>query len=581
MRTFGTVLYGPGAVGVDKAWIISCEPHVRIRMKRVFEQIAKGSRDVLQLSDTPSNAAELLWFLERYPMTVPDRKYLLARARLHRETASTIERVLATDYVPSEFEMAIPPRDYQRVAADLAMKTGRLLLADDLGLGKTCSAICTLTDKENLPALVVTMSHLQLQWVGELARFLPGLRCHVLKKGTPYSLASTKKGPQLALPGAVGSDVPDVIIATYHKLAGWADALAGIVKAVIFDECQEIRIPGTGKYEAARQLAGAAKLRMGLSATPVYNMGGEIHAVMNVLAPDALGTRDEFERDWCMSSFGQRAAAVKDPRALGYYLREQGLMLRRTRAEAGRELPPLQRVVHAIDCDEQEIEKVSKSVAELARIILKQGGVDPFQKMRAAEEFSNVLRQATGIAKAPYVAAFVKMLAESGEPILLAGWHRTVYDIWLDALKDLNPVLYTGSESPTQKEAAKKAFVSGESKILIMSLRSGAGLDGLQGMARTVVIGELDWSPRVHDQFIGRVHRDGQAEPCVAYFPVANSGSDPVIVDVLGLKAAQAAGINDPDAPLVVEATVDPERVRRLAEDFLRQRGEQLEEAAA
>jgi hypothetical protein len=578
MKTFGTILYGPGPSG-SKAWVVSCEPHVRIRMKRVFEQIAKGAHDGLQLSDTAANAAELLWFLDRYPMTVPDRKYLVSRARQHRETTSTIEQVMAAGYVPSEFTMALPPRDYQRVAADLAMKTGRLLLADDLGLGKTASAICALTDPSNLPALVVTMSHLPLQWESELARFLPGLRTHILKKGSPYDIANKGNGPQLPLPRL--STFPDVIISNYHKLAGWVEALTGRVNAVIFDECQELRIPGSLKYSAASRIAGSAKLRVGLSATPVYNQGGEIHAVMEVIAPGHLGTRVEFEREWCSGeSQGGRAAAVKDPKALGYYLREQGLMLRRTRAEVGRELPPLQRVVHAIDCDEKEIDKVSKSVAELARTILKQGGVDPFQKMRAAEEFTNQLRQATGIAKAPYVAAFVKMLAESGEPILLAGWHRTVYEIWLDALKDLNPVMYTGTESPAAKEKAKNAFVSGEAKVLIMSLRSGAGLDGLQGVARTVVIGELDWSPKVHDQLIGRVHRDGQDEPCVAYFPVANSGSDPVVVDVLGLKAAQARGINDPDAPIVTEETNDPDRVKRLAADFLRQRGERFEEAA-
>lgn len=580
MKTLGTILYGPGHGGA-KAWIVSCEPHVRIRMKRVFEQIAKGSHDVLQLSDTASNAAELVWFLDRYPMTVPDRKYLLARARQHRETASTIERVMAADYVPSQFAMALPPRDYQRVAADLAMKTGRLLLADDLGLGKTCSAIATLTDPANLPALVVTMSHLPLQWESELKRFLPGLTTHILKKGRAYDIGSRDDGAQLPLPRL--SRFPDVIISNYHKLSGWEEALTGRVNAVIFDECQELRLPGSLKYSAARRISGEAKLRVGLSATPVYNQAGEIHAVMDVLAPGHLGTRVEFEREWCSGdgwSGGGRASPVKDPKALGYYLREQGLMLRRTRAEVGRELPPLQRVVHAIDCDEKEIDKVSKSVAELARTILKQGGVDPFQKLRASEEFTNQLRQATGVAKAPYVAAFVKMLAESGEPILLAGWHRTVYEIWLDALKDLAPVMYTGTESPAAKEKAKKAFVSGEAKVLIMSLRSGAGLDGLQGVARTVVIGELDWSPKVHDQLIGRVHRDGQGEPCVAYFPVANSGSDPVVVDVLGLKAAQARGINDPDAPIVGEETSDPDRVKRLAQDFLRQRGERLEEAA-
>jgi hypothetical protein len=49
----------------------------------------------------------------------------------------------------------------------------------------------------------------------------------------------------------------------------------------------------------------------------------------------------------------------------------------------------------------------------------------------------NLLRQATGIAKAPFVADFVRLLVESGEKVLLYGWHREVYSIWRDKLKDL------------------------------------------------------------------------------------------------------------------------------------------------
>lgn len=109
---------------------------------------------------------------------------------------------------------------------------------------------------------------------------------------------------------------------------------------------------------------------------------------------------------------------------------------------------------------------------------------------------------------------------------------------------------------------------------MIISLRSGAGLDGLQRVTSTVVIGELDWSPKVHEQNIGRVYRDGQKEPCVAYYLVADEGSDPVIADVLGLKEAQATGIIDPDragVPHLVGAADD--HIRKLAEDVLRRSG--------
>src|SRR6185369_11409779 len=113
-------------------------------------------------------------------------------------------------------------------------------------------------------------------------------------------------------------------------------------------------------------------------------------------------------------------------------------------------------------------------------------------------------RHETGVAKAPYVAKFVRLLVEAGEPVVLFGWHRDVYDIWLEELSDLGVAMYTGTEGPAEKNRSKARFLDGSARVLIMSLRSGAGLDGIQQAGATCVFGELDWSPAMHTQCIGR-----------------------------------------------------------------------------
>jgi hypothetical protein len=97
--------------------------------------------------------------------------------------------------------------------------------------------------------------------------------------------------------------------------------------------------------------------------------------------------------------------------------------------------------------------------------------------------------------------------------------------------------------------------------------------DGEQRACRTVVFGELDWSPGVHEQCVGRVYRDGQKEPVMAYYLIAEHGADPVIADVLQVKKAQADGIRDPHADLIGSLDIGTGNVRRLAEQFLEQRG--------
>lgn len=538
------------------AYLIQAKPHVMIRLKRAMVRINKGQVGTCLLDDTPENARELLWFCDRFPLaiTTQARLHLEAGDAAHRRREEQIQTILEGRAVSStSLEMAIPARPYQQLAADLVCSTGRLLLADDLGLGKTCAALAAIATSGKLPALVVTLTHLPRQWAAECARFLPGLRVAILKTGKPHPIDA------------------DIIISNYHKLGGWAEEFAGRVRTIIFDECQELRSgSGTVKYSSAVAIASQAEIRMGLSATPIYNYGGEMYNVLTALDPDCLGESDEFFREWCKdeAGFADRKVHLKDPGAFGAYLRDSGIMLRRTRADVGRELPALSTIPYEIDSDRYQMDKFAHHAQALAEVILAQTENQKGDRMRASAELDWQLRRATGVAKASFVAEFVKMLVDGGERVVLYGWHHDVYDIWRAHLKDHRPAFYTGSETPAAKEREINRFRNGDTPIAILSLRSGAGLDGLQATCRTVVFGELDWSPGVHEQAIGRVHRDGQTQPVCAYFLLSESGSDPVIADTLGVKRGQITGLRDPDAPLT-EAGVDPHHIRRLAEHIL------------
>lgn len=556
------------------SWVITAPPHILTVAKRVFPRANKHEFGSITLSDTPETVQDLDWFMSRYPLQQSDPEYFRRRMIDARIKVRAVEQVIRHQYTqPHLNDLALPLRDYQKVAAQLCLTSGRLLLADDLGTGKTGSAIGVLTADGTTPCVVVTATHLVFQWQRELERFLPGLRSHVVKTAAPYDMTTVAEGrvrPRSPRP------FPDVIILSYSKLSGWADTLGEYVKYVVFDECQELRSgqssPVPLKYSAARYISSKAKYCMGLSATPVYGYGGEFFSVLDALSPGCVGSYAEFQREWCVASLGDKPK-IKEPKMFGEWLYSTGLMLRRTRADVRRELPPFQSVLQEVSSDSAALDSVSANCAELAKLILGDTVLARGAAMEAAQEFSNKLRQATGIGKAPYVADFVRMVAESGEKVVVFAWHRAVYDIYLEKLADLKPVLYTGSESVAGKEAAKKAFVEGDSQVLIVSLRSGSGLDGLQYVCKTIVFGELDWSPGAMNQCEGRIFRDGQQDPVVAYYLVSKEGADPSIVDVLGLKKQQLVGVVDPNKDLVESLSVDVDRVRRLARDYLASKG--------
>jgi hypothetical protein len=618
----GTLFIAPDG---GKRWVVEAKPHVCIKLKRVFPRLGSLARDTYSLTDTPEVARDLEWFDLRFPLEMDDatRSHLTARAAEHKEKVTIVDALLSGRTKMPPLELALPAREYQKTPAAIVLASGGLLVADEMGLGKSCEAICMFCDERTLPCLIVTMTSLPEQWRAEVQKFAPALRVVVLQSTVPYDLTKgcsrghhkfTEKSPgnpsrckrcgarpKETFKGHPPLPPPDVIVTSYSKIHGWAETLAGVVQSVVWDEGQELRhkfAAGevTRKYAAAELLADAVAFRMTLTGTPVYNWGGELFNVMNVTRPGALGTKEEFEEEWTVIAETGDDRSIKDPKAFGMYLRDEGLLLRRTRSDVGRELPPMTNVLHEVKADLAALDEIGDRCAELARFIMgidkvaprgaeaaEMGPVDPAKKARgahmaASEELSWKLRQATGIAKAPYVAEFIRMLADQVGKVLLFGWHRAVYDLWMnllgahDGMPDLRPVMHTGSESPNAKLEARANFLDGESQVLIMSLRSAAGVEGLQSVCSDVVYGELDWSPGVHEQDTMRLHRDGSIRPVFAYYLWADEGSDPIVMDVLGLKGQQAHGIRDPEADIVEQLSGGGHQVKKLAAAYLEQR---------
>ncbi len=562
MRTYGTAKLD------GNKWVVQAEPHVMIRLRRLFAQADRGGK--ISLSNTPDVCRDLEWLAERYPLQFDPKTALKKQADLHRERQTLVDQLLSGARAPQQIELALPPREYQRVAADMLTATNRYILGDDLGLGKTVSAIAAIVATQATPVLVVTMTHLVRQWEREIKKYAPRLTTHVIKTGKVYDYTERrgrKKQAQLF------STHPDVLIINYHKLASWSDTLRAVCRFVVYDECQELRGgTKTQKGQGAKGVSELSEFVMGLSATPFYNRGGEFWNVMNIIKPDSLGSFQEFYREWCCGD--EEKASIKDPAAFGAYLRDAGLFLRRTRADVKRELPELTIVRHEVDSDTEALEAITASAANLAKLILdKASRSSKGDAMRASGELDMLVRQATGVAKAPYVAEFVRLLLDSEERVVLYGWHHAVYEIWKERLAEFNPVMFTGEESAAQKEASVAAFVSGESRVLIISLRAGAGLDGLQHVCRTGVFGELDWSPAVHEQAGGRIHRDGQKDPVFIYYMISSEGSDPIVADILGVKRDQIEGVRNPQREVLGTAHVDPERVKKLAQMYLTKNG--------
>lgn len=220
-------------------------------------------------------------------------------------------------------------------------------------------------------------------------------------------------------------------------------------------------------------------------------------------------------------------------------------MLRRTKREVLPELPPKRRLVQEIDWDDEVYREYMRPVVESLRAL--RGETDASRRAIIEDAISQTERQATGVAKAPYVCACVRTLLEAGEKVLLFAHHHAVMDIYKRELKRYHPAFITGRENEREKDAALNAFMAGATDICCISLRSASGLN-LQ-RATCVVFGEMDWSPAVHSQAEDRAHRIGQKDSLLCYYLVSPRGSDQEMQLALGLKVSQFVGLMGDETP--------------------------------
>jgi len=533
---YGTLTYNARR----KAWVISGDPGVAQMCRRLFPGTGKTQkRGTAVITNHWRFVAELNWLMLRYPLEIAekDRKRWQqaleeARVRVARKEAwrrQPLSREPSHEFFKGELT------EFQKEGLGYLLAHDRGLLADEMGLGKTVQTLACLSSLQEYPVLLVVPPHLVTNWIKEIQRFMcaqgeegtQAPKIHVIHGLKPYELPSAH-----------------IYIIHYLLLRGWKRVLPECgFRTLVFDEIQELRRTGTEKYSAASLLAEKAERVYGLSGTPIYNRGGEIYHVMNILDYHCLGDWDSFTREWC---YGYGGDVVARPQELGDHLRREGLMLRRTKENVLKELPPKRRVVQSIDSDETVFARNMQSVQSLVRKLIRLGGQDPAQEALLREQIAAGERQATGIAKASHVAAFIRALVEAGEKVLLFAYHHSVFDIYKRELASLDPVFITGREKPAAKEAAVEAFMQGRSSIACISLRAASGLN-LQ-KATCVVFGELDWSPAIHSQAEDRAHRMGQTDSLLCYYLVCSHGSDRDMQDALGLKVSQFLGLMGAEA---------------------------------
>ena len=394
------------------------------------------------------------------------------------------------------------------------------ILADDMGLGKTVQAIATfLSEREDADdaigaTLVVSPMSVTQQWGREIARFAPGLRVH-LHHG-PARLSGDS-----FLQTAHGSDV---VVTSYDVATRDVDLLSAITwHRLLLDEAQDAKNPRTKRHRALRRIPRQRTLA--LTGTPIENRLGELWAIMDLVNPGLLGSREAFER-----TLARPIEIRRDAHALERLRSLVGpFILRRPKdaPEVDLELPPI--TITKVPC------RLTVEQASLYRATVDRWMPRIERHERTFDRRGAVLAM---LGQLKQLCNHPELIVPSGGPLDgRSGKLERLVEL-LSAVPDEDKVLvftqypgfdrlaphlaarldrevgfFHGGLSANARDALVGRFeTEAGPSVLVVSLRAGGRGLNLPA-ANHVVHFDRWWNPAVEQQATDRVHRLGQRKP--------------------------------------------------------------------
>lgn len=433
------------------------------------------------------------------------------------------------------------------------------ILADDMGLGKTVQALAhILLEKEsgrlNRPCLVVAPTSLMFNWQREAERFAPMLRVLVLQ-----GLSRKQHFESI-------SDY-DLVLTTYPLLPRDKDVLTGQeFYYLILDEAHIIKNPKSQATRIVHQIK--ARHQLALTGTPLENHLGELWTLFHFLLPGLLGDDKSFRKLFRTPIEKQ---GNNERRSL-LVRRIAPFLLRRTKAQVVRELPPKTEIVRYCQLDgaqrdlyeairvamhekvRQEIDKKGVNRSQIvildALLKLRQVCCDPrLLKLPAAKRVNQSAKLELLMSLLP------DMLGEGRRILLFSQFTSMLALIELElARHGLVYVKLTGDTIDRATPVSR--FQDGEVSLFLISLKAG-GVGLNLTAADTVIHYDPWWNPAAENQATDRAHRIGQENPVFVYKLITEGTVEEKIISMQRRKRDLAQGVleggGEASAPMTAE----------------------------
>lgn len=420
------------------------------------------------------------------------------------------------------------------------------ILADEMGLGKT---VQTLSFIQHLvehgatePHLIIVPTSVLPNWERECQKFTPQLKC--------LTIYGAKREGMFKQVGDA-----HIVLTTYALLRRDLEELQEhTFNAVILDEAQNIKNPNTITARSVRKLE--TNFRLCLSGTPIENNLFELWSLFEFLMPGFLGSQHSFQRGIV------KPIKDGDEETLSYLRgRVKPFILRRTKSEVAKDLPPKIETVHYCALAEGQVDLYAALAKKLKDEILQT--VDEKGMAKSQMSILDALLKLRQICCHPRL---LKLDMPGFSTNLPSGKFDAFQDLITEAIEEGHKVLVF-SQFVSMLQIIKSwlsisgtpfAYLDGASKdrfdqvdrfnndpsipIFLISLKAGG--TGLNLTSADYVF-HYDpwWNPAVENQATDRAHRIGQKSQVFSYKLICQNTVEEKILKLQEMKKGIADAI--------------------------------------
>ena len=452
---------------------------------------------------------------------------------------------------------------YQEEAVKyIEKKKGRVLLADEPGLGKTIMALAWLSmHPEARPVIIVCPAVVKINWRREANKWIKGESVALLTGRTPdpkvikdkkiiivnYDILANFK--KVRVPGGTRK------WRDKWQMAGnsWVQELLKIKpKAIVVDEVHKIKDNSRQQTKAVTTLVKKSKVKhlIMMTGTPILNNPVEIYNTLKLLNPKVVPPFEWYAQRYCKpkrTCWGWEYTGGSNTKELNNKLKSL-FMLRRKKKKV-LDLPD--KCISHIKIPISNREDYTKAEDQFFNFVKDYYGSGAVRKAAKGGTLVKItyLRQLVANGKIDSGIEWIRdFLETTNEKLVVFAIHRNVVDNIVNAFPEIS-VSITGSTSMKNRDEAVQRFQNDDTVKLFVGNIKAAGVGLTLTASRTVAFLELPWTPSELEQAMDRTHRVGQNKEVHVNYLIAENTIEGKLLTVINKKAK------------IINAVVDGEKV--------------------